>query len=1335
MAIKQILAALLSIVAFSVTTTQAQYSVNFEGASETKTGYGSGSVTLSGITWNLTESLIGTSGSDWFNGSRSMRMRGRNGSVSSMTADKSNGLGTLSFSYRVYGSDGSQQPWAVEYSTDGGSNWTQVGSNITATGTVQNFSESVNISGNVRIRFRLTTTPGTSGDRRVNVDDITLTDYAGSTPTIVVSSGSLSGFTTTTGTASASQSYNISGTNLTPSAGSLTVTAPTDFEVSLDNSSFSNSENVGYTGGALTATPVYVRIKSTASVGTPTGNVTNSGGSATPQNVNVSGTVCPASGTFSVGDLSIVGFASDAPDQMAFVTWVSLPNGTSLNFTDNAWTGSSLNTTENTVTWQNNTGSAIAAGTVVVITDPGSGNGVADLGTVTSGNLNGISASNDNIFIYEGTSACPNFIYGFSNDAWITTGTPTSQNSYLPAVLNVANGNLVTTSPLDNWEFSAPRNNQSSIATYKPLVNNNSNWTGNDSPFTLSSTDFTLASSTPSVELTASAGSGSEAAASVITITATASAPVTGNQTVTLNISGTGITSGDYTLTNSGVITILNGQTVGTVTFTITDDALVEGSETATLSYTSGLSAGLISGTSTSVNIGITDNDGTTLYSQASGGTNSAIWDIVPNGTGQLATAFGGFSEFMDVVIQTGHTVDITVSGLDMKSLTVNPGGKVYANNSVSPEYIDIFGNVSNYGIIGNGSTIDLISFNWKGTNPIVFSGTGTYNLGRMRKDAGTSGSITINANMNLRYAGAAIYSNYGSSTFDLTIAAGKTVNVTDPLGDVSIDGIDGTSSSERGGSIVVNGTLTVANKIFALATNSASFPCSFTVGSTGKIITKDIDVAINSGFTGITFNAGGTLEVNGTMAVTGGTFNAAGAVILNNGATLLHGSGTTGGGGSVTGNVIVKRQGSNANDVNNFWSTPVAGGTLPGADKYRFDPTLGNQDPSDDQAPDPGWIPFSGAMSNGIGYTSRGGDLASFIGNPNTGNVNVPLTYFAYSPGNASPGTPFNLVGNPYPGAISANSLISANADIFGSIYYWDDDLSGGTGYSVSDFAVWNGAGSVGGGGHTPNGYISSCQGFMVRALSGASVLNFTNSMRVNGNNSQFFRVDGEPSRMWLSLSGSDLYNEILVAMIDDATDEEDRLYDAVKLRGNANISLSAVNNGWDYAIMAFAPVVNEKVVPLNVFVSQQGSYTFHSHTMENFDGYTVYLEDRRTSQWYPMVQGTEVNVSLAQGDHADRFFLHYGYTQTTGIEEAPVNELRVFSNNGQTAISLNGPDDMKGVLEVLSANGQMVTAPQQVTLGTTPVVLGTNDLANGVYVVRFSAGEAVITKRFVKM
>lgn len=111
----------------------------------------------------------------------------------------------------------------------------------------------------------------------------------------------------------------------------------------------------------------------------------------------------------------------------------------------------------------------------------------------------------------------------------------------------------------------------------------------------------------PTVNLSVSTNSGSEANQTVITVTATASAAVTGNQTVDLAVTGTGISPGDYTL-SSDTITILDGQTSGSVTFTVNDDAEVEGPETAILAIgnpSSGISLGL----STSQNITLTSDD------------------------------------------------------------------------------------------------------------------------------------------------------------------------------------------------------------------------------------------------------------------------------------------------------------------------------------------------------------------------------------------------------------------------------------------------------------------------------------------------------------------------------------------------------------------------------------------------------------------------------------------------------------------------------------------------------------------------------------------------------
>lgn len=112
---------------------------------------------------------------------------------------------------------------------------------------------------------------------------------------------------------------------------------------------------------------------------------------------------------------------------------------------------------------------------------------------------------------------------------------------------------------------------------------------------------------TPTLTLSVSANTGSEAAATVITVTASASTAVTGDQTVNITVSGTGITNDDYALSNS-IIPLPNGSSSGTVTFTVTDDVLVEATETATLTL-SNPSAGISLGAITTQNITITDNE------------------------------------------------------------------------------------------------------------------------------------------------------------------------------------------------------------------------------------------------------------------------------------------------------------------------------------------------------------------------------------------------------------------------------------------------------------------------------------------------------------------------------------------------------------------------------------------------------------------------------------------------------------------------------------------------------------------------------------------------------
>lgn len=112
----------------------------------------------------------------------------------------------------------------------------------------------------------------------------------------------------------------------------------------------------------------------------------------------------------------------------------------------------------------------------------------------------------------------------------------------------------------------------------------------------------------PIVTLDADVNTGTEAAGTVITLTATASFAVTGDQTVDLAITGTGITGTDYTL--SGVtITILDGQTTGSVTFTVLNDTDAEGPEVATATISNPTSGIVISISGDSEDLIIVDDD------------------------------------------------------------------------------------------------------------------------------------------------------------------------------------------------------------------------------------------------------------------------------------------------------------------------------------------------------------------------------------------------------------------------------------------------------------------------------------------------------------------------------------------------------------------------------------------------------------------------------------------------------------------------------------------------------------------------------------------------------
>lgn len=143
-----------------------------------------------------------------------------------------------------------------------------------------------------------------------------------------VTASTLSGFSYVEGSGpSTSQSYDLSGTNLTGAPGNITVTGSTNYEVSTDNSSFSSSVQVPYSSATLSATAVYVRLKSGLTAGNYNSEtISNAGGGATTQNVTASGTIYKQQPTDHVTSFAS---AAGSPAHTAInLSWVDAASGT-----------------------------------------------------------------------------------------------------------------------------------------------------------------------------------------------------------------------------------------------------------------------------------------------------------------------------------------------------------------------------------------------------------------------------------------------------------------------------------------------------------------------------------------------------------------------------------------------------------------------------------------------------------------------------------------------------------------------------------------------------------------------------------------------------------------------------------------------------------------------------------------------------------------------------------------------------------------------------------------------------------------------------------------------
>jgi hypothetical protein len=343
----------------------------------------------------------------------------------------------------------------------------------------------------------------------------------------------------------------------------------------------------------------------------------------------------------------------------------------------------------------------------------------------------------------------------------------------------------------------------------------------------------------------------------------------------------------------------------------------------------------------------------------------------------------------------------------------------------------------------------------------------------------------------------------------------------------------------------------------------------------------------------------------------------------------------------------------------------------------------------------------------------------ATFDGVPNNGVITTTT----------GPANSFNLIGNPYPSAISADAFITAetNRDIInGTLYFWTHNTaiqlasliingsqgSGTYAYTSDDYASYNVLGGVAtaavakSGGVIPSGYIAAGQSFFVSTKKPGTIT-FNNAMRLIGDNpilnSQFFKGNTttkavqtiEKNRIWLNLTNSQgAFKQILVGYATGATNGYDSSYDGQSFNANTYINFYSINLNRNWSIQGRAlPFDSSDLIPLGYSSNIAGDFAINIDQLDGvFTNNTVFLEDKLTNTIFDLKSG-DYKFTTAVGVFNDRFVLRYT-NKTLGTEDFSILESQVLVSNANRQIQISSSIDNLAKVVVYDITGKQLYA-----------------------------------------
>lgn len=514
-------------------------------------------------------------------------------------------------------------------------------------------------------------------------------------------------------------------------------------------------------------------------------------------------------------------------------------------------------------------------------------------------------------------------------------------------------------------------------------------------------------------------------------------------------------------------------------------------------------------------------------------------------------------------------------------------------------------------------------------------------------------------------------------------------------------------------------------------ASSYPSSPAAAITVKNGHEVTVDQNASVSQ----LTIESGGSVIVSAGVTLTNS--GGAGNFVINSNSSS---SGSLLTSGSFSGLVTYNRYMPTGSDWH-YVSTPLSLTSSPSGSFYAWNEPDGEWASSTTNTP-----------LSGLGYTLHTtGNTVSFTGNVVTSVSQTATSPYSDTDFNGSDynfrswaidrdgsanygGGGFNLLGNPFTSAMNGTTFISNNSDSFdpnykalyifnGSAYYYIGTEM--TGWENADGGIF---------GYTT---LQVGQGFFVLANYDGVTFSFTSDMQTHDISVPMTKSTKKSKRwpgMKLTVKSNTTESNTLVLYNQEMTAGLDPGNDIGQLSAGNEINIYTalvIDNGVNFAQQAL-PVngCDTMVVAVGVDYKAGGVITFSAEA-EPLDGYNYILEDRRTGVLTDLSSSTYTVTLPANTYGTGRFFIHTngGTTGIIGDDDTDLSELRIWPYNGD--IIIKGSVSGKSVVDIYRINGAKIFN-KRLTEGDYNI-LNVQNVKRGVYIIRVTDGDKVITKKVV--